>query len=691
MIVNKIKRKAVSGKTGAADMSYLSLLTRYIARADVVDLKHLAQASDDQYLRDLSRYALAPGKLECVVASGAKNLFGAELADWQTEMIALSHRCPKSANALDHWVISWQETENPTPQEVERSVELFLRAQGLQHTPTVWALHRDTDNPHAHIAVLKIDPVTAKRVEAGDGWDIDAGHRGLALIEAEFPHFQRETGALYSVTNGDLIDNRTKGTVGPADEPSKWQRFNRKSTMTEAQDKALLPIKSADKRLGPASTKYESETGYQSRERIALEVAVPILLAAKSWNEAHNGLAKAGISIEKRRTGAVFLIGGIAVKASISRQTSLVKLEQRYREPMTESPYAAAEVAPREIYPNDLIRRQYYAAKRAHAAAVVSAANDVKHVIGRSSQLTAQKAAFAAATGKLAFPDFDAWLRGKAALDPMTIFGEALGLDVIFINNPKLPTGAPNSVVGFTPLVLGNRTLYYRDGDPLRATAFTDLGDKILIKSGQDRAAIRASILLLAERHPGATLTATGSREFRKLALQIAAQEGVALEQRTLLTGLTKVRDAAAERIMDALPPSPPRTVPVTSHHQPPLRPLQNPFRIPPVNEKHTYAEPVTTRPPISVDTMARQRRMMQSIARRKFAKEWQPFAYGGKTTVPRDAEGALVRDRIALVSEMPNLPGTTPPTPVDTKATFAQRQAQNAAIQAAIAAGMGR
>ena len=103
MIVNKIKRKAVSGKTGAADMSYLSLLTRYIARADVVDLKHLAQASDDQYLRDLSRYALAPGKLECVVASGAKNLFGAELADWQMEMIALSHRCPKSANALVIW------------------------------------------------------------------------------------------------------------------------------------------------------------------------------------------------------------------------------------------------------------------------------------------------------------------------------------------------------------------------------------------------------------------------------------------------------------------------------------------------------------------------------------------------------------------------------------------------------------
>jgi hypothetical protein len=691
MIVNKIKRKAASEKSGATDRAYLSLLTRYIARADVSDLKDLAQASDDQYLRDLSRYALAEGKAESVVAAGAKNLLGGELADWQLEMVALSHRCPNSANALDHWVVSWQETENPTPQEVERSVELFLFAQGLNNCPAVWALHGDTDNLHAHIAVLKIDPVTAKRVEAGDGWDIDAGHRALALIEAEFPHFQREAGALYSVTNGQLIDNRTNAIVGPANEPSKWQKFNRKSTMTEAQDTTLRPIESAAKQLSSASIKYESETGYQSRERVALDIAVPILLAAKSWNEAHHGLAREGISIERRRKGAVLVIDGIAVKASISRQTSLAKLEQRYGEPMKVSLYAAAEVAPREIYPDDLLWRQYYAAKRAYAAAVASAANDVKRVIGRSSQLTAQKAAYAAATGKLAFPDFSAWQQGKAALDPMTIFGEALGLDVVLVNNPQVPTAVPNPVVGFKPMGLGNRTLYYRDGDPLRATAFTDLGDKILIKSGQDRAAIRASILLLAERHPGATLAATGSREFKKLALQIAAQEGVILEQPVLLRGLTKVRVAVAERIMEALPPSSPRTVPVTPRHQPPFRSLQNPLLMSPVKENRPYTEPVMTRQPIIADMMTPQRRIMLSIARRLFAKEWLPYDYGRRATVPTDAEEAPAHDRIRLVSELPNLPGTTPPTPVDPKPTFTQRQAQNAAMQAAIAAGMGR
>lgn len=147
----------------------MSRLGRYIVRADVEVLRKLLVHSDDAYLRQLAEYALAYGRSEKLLGQGSVNLTGDTFEEWQHEMAALLHRDTTPGSPTDHWVLSWRETDDPQVDEVENAVAVFLFSQRLEQCPAVWGFHGDTDNPHVHIMVLRLDPVTAKRQQAGQG------------------------------------------------------------------------------------------------------------------------------------------------------------------------------------------------------------------------------------------------------------------------------------------------------------------------------------------------------------------------------------------------------------------------------------------------------------------------------------------------------------------------------------------
>jgi len=74
------------------------------------------------------------------------------------------------------------------------------------------------------------------------------------------------------------------------DHPERWLRTNQRNA---APPPTIVPV---TKRLSDRSQKHEQDTGFMSRERIAREIAAPILLRAANWDEAHRELAREGIS-----------------------------------------------------------------------------------------------------------------------------------------------------------------------------------------------------------------------------------------------------------------------------------------------------------------------------------------------------------------------------------------------------------
>lgn len=525
MIIAKIRRKVAASKLAGSELAYVVRLSRYITRADPADLRKLEGYGDDEYVRDLARYVIAEGRAEEVLATGSRNLLGRTLEDQQTEMLALMRRCLKPAGALDHWVFSWAEGEEPSTDEINKTIDIFLKCQKLERCPVIWGYHGDTGNRHVHLSVLKIDRRTAKRQTAGGGWDIDAAQRAKAVIEHTFPQWKREKGSKYEVIAGVLLHKQSGTEIGPADKPHLWGKAASRSGKQQADNGKPADITS---KLDQKSREYEEQTGFKSRTRLAHEVAVPIALRSSGWEECQRLLAAEGIALDKTRYGANFVIDGKPVKASIDRRTSFENLKKLYGgEDFVESRYKLAAQAPREMWPHDAKRREYYAAKRDHDESRKSIIAQFRAAHGRARGV--DKAALDAASAAASFPSFDAWASGATPADPVETIAAAIGFAVFEVKTLRAPGGATVRPAEFKAFRLKDRVIYHRPSDPPGRPAFIDLGDRVLINAARNHAAVRAALLLVVQNNPGCPVAVFGSKEFKKLALEIATREGVVL------------------------------------------------------------------------------------------------------------------------------------------------------------------
>ena len=247
------------------------------------------------------------------IHEGARGFLATTPAGQILEMTELAEAAVRSPDPLNHYILSWSAGERPDACQVGAAVDLFMGELGLTGHQVIFALHADTDNPHLHLVVNRVHPVTERCVEINNGFDLDAAHRGVARIAAA-QGWRMQPNALYRIgPEGALVANPARVRPGP--QPTQ-----------RARDR-------------------ENRTGITSVQRRAIEQAGPVIAAAPSWAELHTGLAAIGMRYEKVGGGARIRVGKIAVKAStVARAASFGRLSQRLG--AFEPPAGAAVPAP---------------------------------------------------------------------------------------------------------------------------------------------------------------------------------------------------------------------------------------------------------------------------------------------------------------------------------------------------------
>jgi hypothetical protein len=256
-------------------------------------------------IRELIAYILQPKDEngdEKLAYHGAKNFITGTQKGQQAEMIHLAAESVRSRMPVTHWCLSWKESEQPSHEQIDEAVDIFLQRMGLVGHQVLYAQHKNTGHCHVHIVVNRTHPDTLKVVQPHRGFDIEEAHR----IVAELVHKQgwaAEGKARYRVNeNGKIVRN-------------------------------VVGLFTTSVRTSSAAADFESATGEKSAERIAQEQGHRAINRADSWAELHQNMQKVGLRFEKKGSGAVVFVGDVAVKASsIDRHFGLSKLCKRLGE-----------------------------------------------------------------------------------------------------------------------------------------------------------------------------------------------------------------------------------------------------------------------------------------------------------------------------------------------------------------------
>lgn len=232
--------------------------------------------------------------------AGSRNFLTTTVAAQKREMISLAEESIQSRMPVTHWILSWQENEQPTREQVDEAVSLFLRGMGLAEHQTVYALHKNTGNYHLHIAVNRTHPYTQKVIQPHRGFDINEAHKIIAEIEHRQGWAPQENARYRVNEQGYVVKN--------------LQRREKVKPKPKAED-------------------FENATGEKSAQRIAQERGYAIIQNATCWEELHAGLDAVGLRFVRKGSGAVIFVGDTAIKASsVGRNFGMSKLCKRLGE-----------------------------------------------------------------------------------------------------------------------------------------------------------------------------------------------------------------------------------------------------------------------------------------------------------------------------------------------------------------------
>jgi hypothetical protein len=231
-------------------------------------------------------------KAEYVCASG--NFYSDSLQGQRAEMIALATEATRSKDPVDHWLMSWKEGEQPTHAQCNEAIEILKRHLGMSSDHLVsYALHRNTENYHLHVVLNRVDPNTMRVTDKG--WCIDRAHKAIAAIV----HAQG------------------------------WEQEDNARYIANSSGEVTLARITRERQPHSKARDHENATGEKSCQRIAIERAAPILASAKSWEQAHKDLRRAGMRYELRGSGALLWVNDQPVKASvIGREFSRKRMEE---------------------------------------------------------------------------------------------------------------------------------------------------------------------------------------------------------------------------------------------------------------------------------------------------------------------------------------------------------------------------
>ncbi|MDH6186934.1 relaxase/mobilization nuclease domain-containing protein [Polaromonas sp. CG_23.6] len=259
----------------------------------------------------ITRPELANGREKCIHYE-AENFITDDLKSQTLEMVALSHSAVRSKDPIDHYVLSWQEGEQPSIGQARQAVHITLKHLGLEGHQVIWGMHSDTDHVHIHIEVNRVHPQTFKVVEINKGFQNNAIQQAAAMVEKVQGWKTHASSRFKTDEFGHLItDSKKRPQV--FDKPNQLNQLHQPKAPT-----------------GPVRDK-EIQTGEKSAQRLCIELAAPIIAASTSWKQLHAALAIVGIDYRQEGSGAKLFINRIGVKASdvVDRKNNFGALQRR--------------------------------------------------------------------------------------------------------------------------------------------------------------------------------------------------------------------------------------------------------------------------------------------------------------------------------------------------------------------------
>lgn len=241
---------------------------------------------------DTGRAAAEPARQKCIYG-GVRGFQTMSHAARKAEMLALAQTSAHSKDPINHYVLSWPAGEQPTPAQVEKAIDIFLDELGLTGHQVFYGLHADTDNPHLHLMINRVQPITRKAVEINKGFDLEVLHRAVARIE-HVQGWRREACGRYRV--------QADGTL----------RRDRHPPLDPASTDAQRVHDRLARRYGGSA---------RSAMRIAAEDGAPAIRAAANWADLHARLAARGLRYARRQRGAA--VGGRGGGESLPRRPGL--------------------------------------------------------------------------------------------------------------------------------------------------------------------------------------------------------------------------------------------------------------------------------------------------------------------------------------------------------------------------------
>ena len=528
------------------------------------------------HARDLCDYIAGPdagGGDEKVEHRGAVNLWNIDHAGQAQEMADLAEAARRSPQPVQHWILSWRSGEQPTAAQAEEAVRLFLTEMGLAEHQCIYALHRNTNNYHLHLAVNRVHPETERVVTVNGRFDIEVAHRAIARIE-HAQGWQREAGGRYHVLDSGEVQRS----------PKQAEPIERAPT-TAARD-------------------FENLTGQKSAQRVAIDAGAPVLREARHWDELHKQLAARGMRFERKGSGAVLWVGDVAVKASTAgRDCSLSTLEKRLGE--FTPPRGELAIAPATAEPVDPAAKgwnAYVAGKEAHWSDKKREGGQLRaqqrrrweELLGRQraerretlhqdwrgrrdalnafrSMLAARQAQEKAELKERheaertahrerfpPWPPFESWLRdrGSPELAERWRFRDRVPAMVV---GDRSDPARPRDIRAFTAEAQGWEVLYRRLDTPTRAPSFVDRGREIRIHDlGRD--SVLAALQLSAQKW--GSFQVFGSDDYKRLCVDLAATNGFRITNPELQEAIELKRRQEMERLRlerGASVPAPPR------------------------------------------------------------------------------------------------------------------------------------
>ena len=213
MIAHRIPRQHKKDRPGPRGLATsIVALSAYVLDADPALLIRAEGIENlTGYALDLKLRELGVQSGEKVLAYGARNLRGSDTRSWQAQMVATALKCPRSKYPLEHIILSWRPGETPSRRQMKEAVDLVATTLGAGRNQIIWAAHSNTENIHIHIIINRIDPMSHRATQLGDGWDLDRLMQAVALIECR-QGWQRETSAPYVANDLGEVRKITGGT-----------------------------------------------------------------------------------------------------------------------------------------------------------------------------------------------------------------------------------------------------------------------------------------------------------------------------------------------------------------------------------------------------------------------------------------------------------------------------------------------